>query len=106
MDVTKDNDVNEAVSAVESSGFELAAIINNAGISSFGFAEQIRIETYRKIADVNVFGTIRVCQAFLPLLRKTKGRILMMGSIGPRMNSAFGSAYLSSKAAMMVSHTN
>eukprot|EP00494_Astrolonche_serrata_P024792 UN25052 len=77
------------------------AIINNAGISSFGWSEYIDIDTYKFIGDVNVYGTIRVCKTFLPLIRKNKGRIINIGSIGPRMNAAFGSAYLNSKAAMM-----
>jgi len=51
--------------------------------------------------EVNFFGTVRVTKAFLPLIRRSKGRIVSMGSIGARMPSAFGSAYLSTKAAMV-----
>ncbi len=44
-------------------------------------------------AQVNFFGTVRLCQALLPLLRASRGRVVNIGSIGARMPSAFGSAY-------------
>ena len=99
-DVRKDRDVANALSLVKKSGLPLAAIINNAGISAFGWAEVLDLKTYQKNMDVNFFGTVRMTRAFLPLLRRDRGRLINMGSIGARMPSAFGSAYLSTKAAM------
>jgi hypothetical protein len=49
--------------------------------------------THRDGAQVNFFGTVRLCQALLPLLRASRGRVVNIGSIGARMPSAFGSAY-------------
>ena len=68
------------------------------GISAFGWAEMIPVERYKMNMEVNYFGVVRVSKAFLPLLRASKGRLVNMGSIGGRMASAFGSAYLSTKA--------
>ena len=50
---------------------------------------------------VNFFGAVRCTKAFLPLIRKNRGRIVNMGSIGAHSPSAFGSSYLSTKAAMV-----
>lgn len=101
LDVTKDADVAAAVLAVEKSGVPLRGIVNNAAISAFGFAELVPMERFRQNMEVNHLGTIRVCQAFLPVLRARRGRVVNVGSVGGRMPSAFGSAYLSTKAAMM-----
>ena len=99
-DVTKDDDVAKCAMRVEKSGHVVCALINNAGVSAFGWAEALDIKTYQRNMDVNFFGTVRMTRAFLPLLRKHRGRLINMGSIGARMPSAFGSAYLSTKAAM------
>ena len=74
--------------------------MNNAGISAFGWAEELPLARYQKNMDVNFFGAVRVCKAFLPTIRENKGRVVHMGSISDRMPSAFGSSYISSKAAM------
>jgi short-subunit dehydrogenase len=100
MNVTKEEDVQSAVDVVEKSGLEVAAVINNAGISAFGYCEFLPMDRYKANAEVNYFGAIRVTKKFLPLLRKSKGRLINMGSMGDRMPSAFGSAYLSTKAAL------
>ena len=65
---------------------------------------QLPFSRYQQNMEVNYFGTIRVTQAFLGQLRRRKdgrGRLVNIGSIGARMPSAFGSAYLSTKAAML-----
>jgi 3-hydroxybutyrate dehydrogenase len=49
-------------------------VVNNAGIASFGDVEFLSIEHYKRHADVNLWGTVRVTKAFLPLIRKSKGR--------------------------------
>ena len=49
-------------------------LIHNAGWSTFGEVEWISMETYRKIAEINVFGLILGTQKILPLLRPQKGK--------------------------------
>jgi NAD(P)-dependent dehydrogenase (short-subunit alcohol dehydrogenase family) len=102
LDVTKDDDVAAALKVVKSheSKTKLMAIVNNAGISAFGWAEELPLERYQKNMDVNFFGVVRVCKAFLPTIRANGGRVVNMGSISDRMPSAFGSSYISAKAAM------
>lgn len=100
LDVTKSADVASAVELVKKGGKRLAAVVNNAGISAFGWAEALDVTIYERIMNVNFLGTVRITKAFLPLLREHRGRLVNMGSIGARMPSSFGSAYLSSKAAM------
>lgn len=42
--------------------------------------EYLPIEAFEDVMDVNVTGIIRVTQAFLPLLRQRRGRIVNIGS--------------------------
>lgn len=100
MDVTSDKQVADAVEAVKRRGAPLAALVNNAGVSAFGFVECLPLERYRQCIEANYLGTVRVTKAFLPLLRKDRGRMVMVGSAGDRNPAGFGSAYLSSKAAV------
>ena len=69
--------------------------------SAFGWAEMLPLWRYQRNMEVNFFGTVRLTQAFLPMIRASKGRVVNIGSIGARMPSSFGSAYLSTKSAMV-----
>lgn len=51
-------------------------MVNNAGVSTFGEVEFASIDTYKQVSEVNLWGTIRVTKAVLPLIRKAKGQPL------------------------------
>jgi NAD(P)-dependent dehydrogenase (short-subunit alcohol dehydrogenase family) len=55
----------------------LWAVVNNAGLNSFGYVEWVPIGICKKVMDVNVWGAVRVIRAFLPLLRDSKGLELL-----------------------------
>jgi NAD(P)-dependent dehydrogenase (short-subunit alcohol dehydrogenase family) len=78
----------------------LTALVNNAGVGIFGPLELAPLESIRWQFEVNVTGQIAVTQAFLPLLRKACGRIIMIGSIGDRAAMPFGEPLGASKAAI------
>lgn len=50
-------------------------LVNNAGISTFGEVEFTSMETYKEVAEVNLWGTVRTTKSFLPLLRRAKGKL-------------------------------
>jgi NAD(P)-dependent dehydrogenase (short-subunit alcohol dehydrogenase family) len=91
LDVTKDEDVHSVVGLIRESSLELWGIFNNAGIAaSVPIEAGHGLEVFQQIFDVNVWGVIRVTKACLPLLRKSKGRVVNMASITGRF--AFSSA--------------
>lgn len=47
--------------------------MNNAGILQRGDVEFTPLDAYKKVTDVNLFGTIRMTKACLPLIRAEKG---------------------------------
>lgn len=99
LDVTKQEEVADAFQALSQSGKTLWGVVNNAGIGCYGYAEAISMERFEQNLNVNVLGSIRVTRLALPLLRKSQGRLVTMGSVGGRMGVAFGSAYVPTKAA-------
>lgn len=83
LDVTSDASVKAAALAYGKVSETLDALVNNAGISAGGYCAptEAAIDDIRAIYEVNVFGPVRVTQAFVPFLRKAgQGRIVMMSS--------------------------
>ena len=74
-------------------------MLNNAGIvnPSSGPAEWLTKDDYLKTCAVNLFGLIDVTKAFLPLLRKAKGRIVNTSSIAGRVSFPGSAPYSVSK---------
>ena len=58
----------------------LWAVVNNAGVCVASPLECVDLERFRKQLQVNLVGHVATAQAFLPLLRKAKGRIVNISS--------------------------
>ena len=84
---------------LRSRGESLFALVNNAGIGVSAPLEFQPIEEIRRSFEINVLGQIAVTQAFLPLLRETRGRIVNICSIGDRIAIPFGGTLNGSKSA-------
>ena len=78
----------------------LDGLVNNAGIAVAGPLELLPIEDLRRQLEINVIGQIAVTQAFLPLIRRARGRIVNIGSIGGKFSTPFVGPYGASKFAM------
>jgi NAD(P)-dependent dehydrogenase (short-subunit alcohol dehydrogenase family) len=77
----------------------LDGLVNNAGIGVSMPIEDAPLEVVRRQFEVNVFGQIAVTQAFLPLIRRARGRIVNTGSVGSHITMPFGGLLCASKAA-------
>ena len=99
LDVAKDRSIASAKRTVARAvGDEgLVGLVNNAGIGRGGPVEFMDLDDLREQLEVNVIGQVAVTQAFLPLLRKKKGTVILIGSIGGRIASPFMSPYSISK---------
>lgn len=102
LDVTDAQQITSAVKiiACHVGDAGLAGLVNNAGIGVFGPLELIPIEQFRRQLEVNVTGQLAVTQAALPLLRRGRGRIVMIGSIGSRFTPPFVGPLAASKSTL------
>lgn len=90
IDVTSDESVRLAAKELSSKISALDVLVNNAGMTGPGYVPgkgyvhvlEEKLEDIKATYEVNVFGTIRVTQAFVDLIKKSKtGRIVNVGSI-------------------------
>jgi NAD(P)-dependent dehydrogenase (short-subunit alcohol dehydrogenase family) len=78
----------------------LWGLVNNAGMSFRAPLEAVSLERLRALFDVNVFGALAVTQAFLPLLRRCRGRVVNVSSIASVLVTPFHGPYSASKVTL------
>jgi NAD(P)-dependent dehydrogenase (short-subunit alcohol dehydrogenase family) len=113
LDATSDDSVRAAAKLIDAEIGHLDVLVNNAGIAGTGFrpAGETTADDMQVLYATNVFGVVRVTQAFLPLLRNSAAPVIVnvssgMGSFAvttdpSRFESTLvGLAYPSSKAAL------
>ena len=102
LDVADTLSVSTAASAVAGAVGDagLDGLVNNAGVVVTGPVEFLPLPELRRQLEINVVGQVAVTQAFLPLIRAARGRIVNMGSIAGRLATPFSSAYGASKFAL------
>ncbi len=102
LDVTDEPSIARSAEVVQRAvgAAGLGGLVNNAGIVIGSPLEVIPLSQLRKQLEVNVIGQIAVTQAFLPLLRRARGRIVNMGSIAGRGTIPLLGPYSASKYAL------
>jgi len=99
-DVTKPDQIREAVESVTAAGHGLYGLVNNAGLGELGMVSTWTDEELFHMFDVNVFGPFRMTNAFLPLLVESKGRIVNIGSQGGMLSKNYYGPYTMTKHAL------
>jgi NAD(P)-dependent dehydrogenase (short-subunit alcohol dehydrogenase family) len=124
LDITDSDSINAAVARIQSESGYLTLLVNNAAISHAGKAGRtmeevlgaqrasiVPINELKTVWETNVFGTLALTQAFLPLLKNAPASRIVtvssaLGSLGINSNpenpyrSAFDAAYGASKTAL------
>ena len=76
-------------------------IVNNAGVASGGFFEELSLEDWDWQISVNLMGVVKGCKAFLPLLQMSKGKIINIASMAALMQGPAMSNYNVAKAGVV-----
>lgn len=101
LDITDAASIERAVGEIAGRGGELYGLVNNAGSILRGYFEDVSEREVREIFESNVFGTMAVTRAVLPMMRRAhRGRIIILSSTAGRMGSPGSSAYCASKFAL------
>ncbi len=99
-DVTSDASVQSAVREALGAFGEIDVVIANAGIGIMGTVEELSIDDYRRQFETNVFGVLRTVKATMSSLRRTSGRLALIGSVSGFLSLPGTSAYAMSKFAV------
>ncbi len=75
----------------------LDALVNNAGTAYSGPLELIPLDDFRRQLEINLVGQLAMTQAFVPALRRRRGRIVNVTSIGGVVATPFFGPYCASK---------
>jgi NAD(P)-dependent dehydrogenase (short-subunit alcohol dehydrogenase family) len=99
MDVRDDAQVRHVCARAMSWG-PVELLVNNAGIAAFGTQEELPVEVFRDLLEVNVLGPTRVTRALLPALRASRGTIVQLSSVAGRTAFPESGFYAATKHAL------
>jgi NAD(P)-dependent dehydrogenase (short-subunit alcohol dehydrogenase family) len=88
----------EVEAAVGDAG--LAGVVANAGIGVGGPTEFVPLDELRNVLEVNTVGVVATLQAFAPLVRRARGRMVVVSSSSGRLSAPFAGPYAASKFAV------
>ncbi|MBN3294461.1 DHB1 dehydrogenase, partial [Polypterus senegalus] len=99
MDITDQKSILSVKQNIEEERVDI--LVCNAGVGLLGPLEILTQDTMQQILNVNLFGTIRTIQAFLPEMKaRRSGRIIVTGSLGGLQGFPFNDVYCASKFAV------
>ncbi|WPP01226.1 SDR family oxidoreductase [Pseudomonas sp. HR96] len=76
-------------------------VVNNAGVASGGFFEELSLEDWDWQIAINLMGVVKGCKAFLPLLQQGGGRLINIASMAALMQGPGMSNYNVAKAGVV-----
>lgn len=99
-DVSKQQDCKELIERTMEHFGRIDVLINNAGISMRATLEDMDLDVFKKVMDVNLFGAVYCTKYALPHLLKSKGSVVGVSSIAGYVGLPARTAYSSSKYAL------
>lgn len=100
LDVANEKDNEILVKETLNAFGQIDILVNNAGISMRALFEEIELEVFKKVMDINFYGTLYATKYCLPHILKSKGSIVGISSINGYRGTPARTAYTASKYAM------
>ena len=101
-DVTQTSEIESMVATVTEKFGRIDALVNNAGINIRGPIDELSLEQFREVQQVNVDGIWITTRAVLPIMKKQKrGRIINLASTLGLVGLANRTPYATSKGAVV-----
>lgn len=101
LDITDEQSIDEIIQTVNSKYGRIDVLVNNAGMGFVGAVEETSLNEVRKVFEPNFFGTLKLTQAVLPIMRRErKGHIVQISSHGGLKAFAGFGIYNASKFAL------
>jgi NAD(P)-dependent dehydrogenase (short-subunit alcohol dehydrogenase family) len=97
LDVTDADAIAAAAERIGAEAGGLDGLVDNAGAAIPGPLETMPIEDFRRQIEINLTAQLAVTQAMMPAIRKARGRIVLISSVGGRVALPFTGAYHAAK---------
>lgn len=101
LDVTQRSQLEAIVQLAQSKFERVDVLINNAGIMPLSALDQLKVEEWDRMIDVNIKGVLYGIAAALPVMKAQKsGQIINLSSIGGHTVSPTAAVYCATKFAV------
>lgn len=101
-DITNETDIETLKQQLQSRWDKLDVLVNNAGVATGGALEFEDIEQWEWVININVLGMVRMCRAFVPIMKQQgAGKIVNIASQAGITPAPLMGSYNASKAAVV-----
>ncbi|WNG18357.1 SDR family oxidoreductase [Cystobacter fuscus] len=101
-DVTRAEDLRAVAERLTADWGGVDVVVNNAGVAAPGALEDVPLEDWERVLDINVMGVVRGCHVFTPLFkRQGHGHFVNVSSLAGLLDVPRASCYNASKAAVV-----
>jgi NAD(P)-dependent dehydrogenase (short-subunit alcohol dehydrogenase family) len=98
LDVTSTDAARDAIRTAMTSFGGLDVLVNNAGYGNVNSIEETSLDAFRQEIETNLFGTIIVTKAAIPVMRQQRsGHIIQFSSVGGRIGAPGRAPYSTAK---------
>jgi NAD(P)-dependent dehydrogenase (short-subunit alcohol dehydrogenase family) len=102
LDITRADEIAEAVAAARARFGQIDVLVNNAGYGQLGTVEDTAIDQAREVMETNYFGTLAMIRAVLPeMIARRSGQIVNIGSVAGQIGFPALSYYCATKFALV-----
>jgi len=99
VDLSKDNAPDKLFTEVQQHGWQLDALVNNAGFGEYGLFAESNWAKESAMIHLNIISLVHLTKLFLPgMLSRNTGKILQLGSVASFMPAPLQSVYGATKA--------
>lgn len=99
-DVAQDGSIEQAAARAREAFGKIDIVVANAGFGVSGRLDKLTLDDYRRQFETNVFGVLRTIYATLDDLKRSRGRLVLVGSVSGYLSTPMTSAYSMSKFAV------
>lgn len=101
-DVTREEDLRTASEWLASNWGGVDVVVNNAGVAQAGAIDEVPLDDWQWIIDINLLGVVRGCKVFTPLFkRQGHGHFVNVASMAGLLDVPMMSSYNATKAAVV-----
>lgn len=101
LDLAETNKLEQAARDVWQQHGPIDIVIHSGGISQRSLCKDTKLDVYKRLMDINFFGTVAITQGLLPLMLERKvGHIVAISSLVGKFGTPLRSGYAASKHAL------